>query len=303
MITGDEATAAPEPHDRAGARLRARPFGHTGLTVSPLGLAASSFGPNGLPSRGRLPADDVERAFHEHGVNAFFVSPIMRELVEGVQRLIRAGLRDRIVLISGGGIPTGWGVRRACEKLLRRLGTEHLDVWLLGWVRARWHVTGRTWPTMERLKQQGKTRTIGFSCHDRALALALGRELAPDVMMLRYNAAHRGVESEVFARLDADRPAIISYTATRWGMLLRPLPPEHGFAAPMTAPECYRFAQAHPCVDMTLFAPATLAELREDVAGVLQGPLPPPRLEQVLRFGDAVHATARGGGRFMFRQG
>ena len=43
-------------------------------------------------------------------------------------------------------------------------------------------------------------------------------------LMVRYNAAHRGAESEVFAALGANRQAIIAYTATRWGLLLKPLP-------------------------------------------------------------------------------
>jgi aryl-alcohol dehydrogenase-like predicted oxidoreductase len=287
----------------APARLTPRPFGRTGLTVSPLGLSAFSFGPHGLPQRGaRLGPADAERAFYEHGITTFFVSPLMAGLIEGLQRLIRAGHRDELCIVSGGGIPTGWGVRRACEKLLRTLGTDRLDVWLMGWVRARWHVGGKTWPTMRRLKEEGKARAIGFSCHDRPLALALGRELAVDVMMLRYNAAHRGVEREVFAQLGPDRPAIISYTATRWGNLLQPLP-QKGFPRGMTGPECYRFVLANPCVDVALCAATTPAELGEDVAGVLAGPLDPARLEEVRRFGDAVHAAARGGVRWMFRQG
>jgi aryl-alcohol dehydrogenase-like predicted oxidoreductase len=261
-----------------------------------------SFGPHARPSKARLPAADVERAFHEHGINTFFLSPGMTETVEGLRRLIRAGHRDELVLVSGGAIPTGWGVRRAWAKLAGTLGVDCIDIWLLGWVRAHWHVTGKTWPAMQRLQEEGKARAIGFSCHDRALALALGRELAPDVMMLRYNAAHRGVEREVFAQLDAARPAIISYTATRWGMLLRPLP-ERGFAQAMAGPECYRFVLAHPCVDLTLCAATTAAELRADLEGVLAGPLEPARLDEVRRFADAVHASARGGARFMFRQG
>ncbi len=120
--------------------------------------------------------------------------------------------------------------------------------------------------------------------------------------MIRYNAAHRGAEREIFqplSELGAARPAIIAYTATRWGMLLEPLP-ERGFAQPMTGPECYRFVLGHPPVDMAWCAARTPEELSEDVAGVLEGPLEPGRLEDVRRFGEAVHAAARGGRRWMF---
>jgi hypothetical protein len=30
-----------------------------------------------------------------------------------------------------------------------------IDVLLLGWVRARWYLAGRTWATMERLREAG----------------------------------------------------------------------------------------------------------------------------------------------------
>jgi aryl-alcohol dehydrogenase-like predicted oxidoreductase len=179
------------------------------------------------------------------------------------------------------------------------LSVDVVDIYLLGWVQARWYLTGRTWPAMERLKQEGKVRAVGFSCHNRPLAAALAREFAVDTLMIRYNAAHRGAEREVFAPLADHRPAIISYTATRWGMLLQPVP-RAGFPEGMPAGDCYRFALSHPAVDTVLCAARTPAELSEDVAAALDGPLDEARLADVRRFGDAVHAAARGGRRWMF---
>jgi aryl-alcohol dehydrogenase-like predicted oxidoreductase len=280
-----------------------RPLGQTGLCVSPLGLAAlgiQASGSGGL----KLTADDVERAFHEHGVNTFLVHFLMKDLCEGVRRLIRAGHRARLVLVSEVGLPVAGSVRRGLEKHLRLLGTDHLDVWLVGWVRKRWYVRPGVWSAMQRLRDEGKTRAIGFSSHDRPLAAALARELPVDVLMIRYNAAHRGAEREIFAPLAGlgdRRPGIIAYTATRWGMLLRPLP-KRGFPQAMSGPECYRFVLEHPLVDMAWCAARSLPELRADVVGVLEGPLDPKRREEVCRFGDAVHGAARGGLRWMFGQ-
>jgi aryl-alcohol dehydrogenase-like predicted oxidoreductase len=266
--------------------------------VTPLGLAAWSVraaGPRGL----RLTADDVERAYHEHGVNTFLFHFLMRPMVEGLRRLIRDGHRDDLVLIAEVGIPTGAFVRRGWERHARAVGTDVIDVFLLGWVRARWYVTGRTWPAMERLRERGAVRAIGFSSHDRPLIAALARELRPDVLMVRYNAAHRGAEAEVFATLTVPRPGVIAYTATRWGMLLQPLP-GRGFPAGMAAGECYRFALSHPTVDLVLCGARTAEELRADVSAVRHGPLEAMRMEEVKRFGDAVHAAASGGRRWMF---
>ncbi len=282
-------------------RLTPRPLGRTGLRVTPLGLAALSV--RGTGGRGRgLSADDVERAFHEHGINTFLVHFLMRDLCEGVRRLIRGGHRDELVLVSEVGLPFAGSVRRGLERHLRLLGTDHLDVWLVGWVRKRWYVRDRVWSEMCRLRESGKTRAIGLSSHDRPLAAALARGLPVDVLMIRYNAAHRGAEGEVFEALSDlgdGRPGIIAYTATRWGMLLQPLPRD-GFPRGMTAGECYRFVLGHPMVDMAWCAARTADEIRADVEGALASPLDPRRLEEVRAFGDAVHATAHGGRRWMF---
>lgn len=279
-------------------QLPRRQLGQTTLQVTPVALAAWSVrgaGPRGLG----LTPDDVERAYHEHGINTFLFHFWMRPLVEGLRRLIRAGHRDDLVLIAEAGLPTGRFVRRAWDRHARAVGTDRIDVFLLGWVRARWYVTGRTWPTMEALRDRGAVRAIGFSSHNRRLAAQLAHDLQPDVLMLRYNAAHRGAEAEVFATLPTPRPGIIAYTATRWGMLLQPLP-DRGFPAGMTAGECYRFALSHPSVDLVLCAARSAEELRADVTAVREGPLAGARMEEVQRFGDAVHMAASGGRRWMF---
>jgi predicted aldo/keto reductase-like oxidoreductase len=217
----------------------------------------------------------------------------MTGLAEGVRRLVRAGHRDEIVIASGANVPTGGSVRREFEKQAKALGVDHIDVFHLFWVQAHWYVTGKTWPAMQKLVSDGKARALAVSCHDRKMARALVDELDLDVLMIRYNAAHRGAEQEIFATLPKDRsarPGIVAYTATRWGKLLE----KRGELGPMTAPECYRFQQSHDAVDVGLTGPASYAELEENVRGVLLGPLEATRLEEVRRFGDAVRGTPTG---------
>lgn len=281
-------------------RLPKRPFGRTGLDVTPLGLSALGIRFDDI--RAGLTPDMVEAAYYEHGITTFFVTWQMTSLAEGVSRLIRAGHRDKLLLISAATIPSGASVHRVWERNARALGADTIDVFLLGWVQARWCFSMGVLSAMRALQAEGKIRALGYSAHSFALAARLAREFNPDVLMIRYNASHRGAEREVFDTLGPERPAIIAYTATRWGMLLKPLP-KHGFPTPMAPAECYRFALSHPCVDVALCAARTPEELRDDVAGALQGPLDETRLQEVRRFGDAVHATARGGMRWMFRQG
>ncbi len=281
-------------------RLPTHAFGATGLQVTPLALAAlgvRAYGPPGL----RLLPEDVEAAYHEHGLNTFLVHPWLPHVLEGVRRLVRAGQRDRLTLITEVGLPSGPWVRRHWRRLARFLQVDVIDVYLYGWLRARWQLGLGAWAAMEALKRAGQVRAIGFSSHNRRLAVAVARERAADVLMIRYNAAHRGAESEIFAAFGAHRPAIIAYTATRWGLLLKPLP-AHGFPQAMSAGECYGFVLEQPAVDVVFCAARSRAELREDVAAVLQGPLGPARREACCRFGDAVHAAALGGYRWMFHE-
>jgi aryl-alcohol dehydrogenase-like predicted oxidoreductase len=224
----------------------------------------------------------------------------MKELIDGLRRLIADGHRDDLVLAGGAMLPVGWALGSSLRRSLKALGTDYLDIFLLGMALGRWYFTGRTWKKMRKLKEHGLVRAIGFSSHKRKLAAAMAKEFDPDVLMIRYSAAHRGAEREIFEELGERRPAIISYTSTRWGVLLQPLP-DKGFDSGMTAGECYRFVLAHPSVDVALFAARTSEELREDVAAVLDGPLDPERYEEVRRFGDAVHESLRGSAKWAFR--
>lgn len=263
--------------------LPRRPLGQTGLMVSRLGLAGS-YG---------IDAGAAERAFHELGINYFFVTPRMKGLAEGVRRLVRAGYRDKMVIASGSNFPVGAYLPIRWARTVKALGIGHIDVFHLFFVNMRWFVGGRTWPAMIRLKKEGKVRALAISSHNRPLAAALAKDLGLDVLMVRYNAAHRGAEQEIFEPLrklqGTDRPGIVTYTATRWRQLLKPI----DGLGPMTVPECYRFALSHPAVDVVLSGAGTYEQLSEDAGGALAGPLDPSRMEAVRRFGDAVHTHPR----------
>jgi aryl-alcohol dehydrogenase-like predicted oxidoreductase len=258
-----------------GLFLERRVLGRSGLTVSRLGLAGS-YG---------IDADSAERSFHELSINHFFVSVRMKGLVEGVRRLIKAGHREKLVLQGGSFMPLGSSLPKAWEKTVEALGTDYLDIFQIFWVRNRWFVGGKTWPAMHALKEQGKVRALGFSTHERSLGRQLAEELGLDVLMIRYNAAHRGAEQEIFDKLGEDRPGIVAYTATRWAKLLKP----RRALGPMSAPECYRFQLSSPKVDVALCGARTWEELKADAEGAAAGALDDKRLSEVRAFGDAVH--------------
>jgi aryl-alcohol dehydrogenase-like predicted oxidoreductase len=111
--------------------------------------------------------------------------------------------------------------------------------------------------------------------------------------MVRYNAAHRGAERDIFPHLAVHDPGVISYTATRWTALLRP-PRQWPANEPIPAPgQLYRFVLSNPHVDVCLAAPRNRKQLDEDLAALEAGPLSEEELALVKRFGDAVYAAGR----------
>jgi predicted aldo/keto reductase-like oxidoreductase len=112
----------------------------------------------------------------------------------------------------------------------------------------------------------GKVRMIGLTSHQRPLAARATRSGLLDMLMIRYNAAHRGAEVEVFPAAEASEIPVVVYTCLRWGALLRATPDDPpGFVVPR-APAWYRFVLQNPDVAVALMAPDNRAELEEDLS-------------------------------------
>jgi aryl-alcohol dehydrogenase-like predicted oxidoreductase len=229
------------------------------------------------------------------GVNVFFAYGFDRQMTN-VLREIAPGERERHVFVTGGynlGFNRRPNLRRVLERRLRRLRTEYLDVFLFMGVLKPQHLSDFTLEEMQRLKEEGRVRAIGVSCHDQAFLEVLARAGDLDVLMLRYNAAHRGAESGVFPVLGEHGPAVISYTATRWGRLLhRPRGWPRGERIP-SARQCYRFVLTDPHVDVVLTAPSNAQQLDENLGALEDGPLDSEELAFMRRFGEAVRSEKK----------
>jgi aryl-alcohol dehydrogenase-like predicted oxidoreductase len=179
-------------------------------------------------------------------------------------------------------------MRLSVETGLRRLGLDHADLLLLGW----WNHRPPQWllDTALELRERGRVRHLMLSGHHRPFFPEIAREKIFDVLMVRYNAAHRGAEREVFPKLPEgeERPGICAYTATRWGSLVDPRRTPPGDPTPR-AGHCYRFCLSHPGVDMVLCGPATTAHVVEACRALSEGPLDAGELEWMRRVGDHVY--------------
>jgi aryl-alcohol dehydrogenase-like predicted oxidoreductase len=258
-------------------------LGRTGLRIHRLGLSASYRpGPRAL-----------QRAV-ERGVNCFFGYGFDRQMTRFMRPLLGKE-RERYVVATGAynliiGYPD---LRRTLEKRLRQFGTDYIDIFLFLGVMKEKEFPARARDEMFRLREEGKVRFVGMSCHDRKFAGRMAEEGGMDTLMIRYNAAHRGAEGDIFPHCVSHNPGIISYTATRWSYLLRPPKgwPREGRVP--SAGMCYRFVLSNPSVHCTLTAPRSEKELEENLDSLEKGPLSDEDAAFMRSFGDAVHNSKK----------
>ena len=188
-------------------------------------------------------------------------------------------------------------VRRACDGCLGRLGIDVIDVFFIEYVHPGDDpdvMFGRSGvlDELQQWKENGWVRFVGATAHDRALARRLAADPRVDVLMHRFNMAHRKAAREVFPAAAKARTPIVAFTATRWGTLLEPHADSPGL--PPSASDCYRYCLAQQSVQLVLTAPRSLAELEQNL-DVLELPAM-TKLErgQWQRYGDLVYGAGKG---------
>jgi len=254
-----------------------RILGRTGLTVGRLGVAGG-YG---------APAAAFEAAF-ERGCNYFYWGSLRRAgMAQAIKNLCGRGKREELVIVIQSYARSPYLMEIFCEGALKSLNLQAAEILLLGWHNRRppERLLGRALA----LKDRGKFRFLGLSGHNRKLFPELAKEGIFDVFHVRYNAAHRGAETETFPALaevpPAARPGLVTYTATRWGQLLKQKRMPPGEPAPPAA-DCYRFALSHPAVDVCMTGPKNLAQMREALRALDLGPLNEAELARLRRVGD-----------------
>ena len=258
-------------------------LGKTGVEVFRLGLSGTY-----------RPGKQVVYTALDQGVNYFFCFGMDSQMI-GALKDIGGRERQNIVIASGAG---SWlfgyqNLRRALEHRLRQLRTDYIDIFLfLGAARER-HFPEKAREELNQLKEDGKVRWVGMSTHDRKFAGRLATEGALDVFMVRYNAAHRGAEVDIFPHLAQHNPGIVSFTATRWSYLMRRPKDWPRDAIIPDAGQAYRFVLSNPNVHVCMTAPSNQEQLEHNLAAVRKGPLQEDEMEFIKKFGDAVRHTKK----------
>ncbi|WP_424951737.1 aldo/keto reductase [Deinococcus sp.] len=215
-----------------------RQLGRTGLQVSPLCLGTMNFGPETTEENSHRIMDQALGL----GVNFFDTADVYGwKQGEGVTEQIigrwfehNPGKRDRVVLATkvygkmGDGPNdqrlSAYHIRKACEDSLRRLKTDHIDLYQMHHI-DRLTPWEEVWQAMEWLVQQGMVLYVGSSNFAgwniaQANTLAAGRHFMGLVAeQSLYNLQARMVELEVIPACRAFGLGLIPWSPLAGGLL------------------------------------------------------------------------------------
>jgi diketogulonate reductase-like aldo/keto reductase len=209
-----------------------------------------------------------------------------------------AGMRDRVFIVSKvyPHNATRSGTRAACERSLKRLGTDRIDLYLLHWRGSA--PFAETVAEFEKLRAAGKIRHWGVSNLDVAdleavLAAPGGAACATNQVL--YNPEHRGIEFDLLPWCAARRMPIMGYSPVgQAGRLLRApallrAAERHGVTAAQVAiawslrrPEVISIPKAGDTVHVRQNAAAAAIVLTEADLAEIDAAYPPPRRKQSL---------------------
>ena len=253
----------------------------TGEVASPLGLAAH-------------PEQDpqcVARAA-QCGINYFFFyGPEPGLFGKSLLPLVQKR-REKLIVASGSGSRKRATLLTNRRKILSGLGIETLDIFFAEYINPSDDVDaifapGEVLDELTRWKAEGVIRYVGATAHDRSLSRQLAADPRVDVLMQRFNMAHRKAAAEVFPEAIRTETPIVAFTATRWRTLFEA---PSGWTEPCpTAVDCYRYCLAQPAVQVVLTSPQSVEQLDENLAVLVSPALADRERLHWERFGNLVY--------------
>src|SRR5688572_6195270 len=187
-----------------------RQLGRSGLRVSALTLGTMTFGGSGnFASVGSTDVDGARRQIDmclDAGVNLIDTADVYSNgLSEEIVGQALEGRRDRVLLATKARMPMGGGPNdaglsrhhliRACEASLRRLGTDHIDLYQVHeWDGAT--PLEETLRALDDLVRSGKVRYVGCSNYS-------GRQLTKALGISERRGLERFVSQQIYYSLQA----------------------------------------------------------------------------------------------------
>ncbi len=213
-------------------------LGRTGLDISRVGLGAWAIG-GGECQGGWGSQDDSDSiaAIHhaiERGINWVDTAPAygMGHAEEVVGRAIaQLPPGDRPLLFTKCGLVWGPGertvsnvlsarsIRDECDASLRRLGTDHIDLYQIHWPGEDGTPLEESWATMAELVEEGKVRHIGISNFTAELLEVCEAVHPVETFQPELNLLNRRAGDETIPWCERRSVGVIAYSPMASGLL------------------------------------------------------------------------------------
>jgi myo-inositol catabolism protein IolS len=202
-------------------------LGKSGLRVSCIGFGAWQIGASEWGWNKGYGEESVVKAIrraYELGVNFIDTAEIYGGGVseEVVGKAVKE-FRDEIVIATKVWAThlTYDGVMKACERSLRRLGTDVIDLYQIHWPNPVIPISS-TMRAMERLIELGKIRAVGVSNFSASRLKKAQENLRREEVVsdqVKYNLVERKVEKELLPYCERENITLIAYSPLAQGLL------------------------------------------------------------------------------------
>ncbi|MER9403929.1 aldo/keto reductase [Mesorhizobium caraganae] len=243
-----------------------RTIGASGLSASAIGLGTWAIGGWMWGGTDEAQSIDTIRASIDEGVSLIDTAPAYGQgLSEEIVGKAIKGRRDKVVLATKLGLV--WHTKKGnhffdydgapvhrylgadsvvyeVEQSLRRLGTDHIDHYITHWQDPTTPVT-ETMEALDRLKTQGKIRSIGASnvtVADVKAYLAAGQF---DAVQQEYSMVVRDMERDLLPFCAANNVSVLSYSSLALGLLSGKIGPDRVFTGDDQRKDNPRFSLAN----------------------------------------------------------
>ncbi len=254
----------------------------TGNKVSVLGLGSN---PN-------LDSQCLSMAY-QAGINYFFFYNLnSSHLIQEMKKLAH-NYRPEIIIATGCESRKIEELEKYRVDFSQKLEIDTMDVFLLEYISSQDDIKN-IYELLNHLHQWKKRefiRYLGITTHNRSLAVNLLSHSQIDILMHRYNMAHRQAEKQVFPTAISLQIPVISFTSTRWSSLLNGHPHWHGKIP--KAVDCYRFVLQHPAINLTLTSPKTIEELRLNLAVLDNIKMSQEEYQYWQEYGDLIYGKGQ----------